>query len=600
MRLSRSRVLRALPLGAALLLVAACGTTAETAASTTTTTSVAASTDADAVTVAATDENAAPHDDAADDEWDAADEIAVALSGSTASAESSAVVVDGSTVTVTAAGTYRLSGTLTDGQVVVQTTDDGTVRLVLDGVDLTSSTSAPLVVTQADEVMVYLADGSTNSLTDAAEYVYPDGTDEPNAALFSTADLTIAGDGALTVTGNSNDGITSKDGLVIRGGTITVDAVDDGIRGKDYLVVRSGTIDVTAGGDGLKSDNAEDATKGYVEIDDGSVTVTAGGDGVDAETDVILTGGTLDVTAGGGHTASVAADSAKGLKGAVSVVVADGTLTVDAADDAVHSNGAVDISGGVLTLATGDDGVHADASVTVSGGSTTVTDSYEGLESSVITISDGYVDLTSSDDGINGSGGSDGSGTATQQDAGGQAGPQRGGGGGGGDMFADDGSEVHLQGGQVVIDAGGDGLDSNGSIEMTGGTVVVSGPTENNNGALDVNGTFSVTGGTLIAVGSSGMAEAPDSGGQTVLNVAFGSTQAAGTVVQIVSSDGDVVASFASPTSFSSVVLTSPELVSGQSYEIWVGGSQVGDAVGYYAPDGDLSGATDLGSVTAA
>lgn len=591
-----TRHVRALPLAAALALVAACGSTAATTAGTTTGTTSATATDTGTTTAAVATDNAPDHDDAADHEWDAASEVAVTLDGDTASSDSGAVVVDGSTVTITAAGTYRLSGSLTDGQVVVQTTDAGIVRLVLDGVEITSSTSSPLVVTEAEEVMVVLADGTTSTLTDAAEYVYADGSDEPNAALFSNADLTIAGDGALVVTGSSNDGIASKDGLVVTGGTITVDAVDDGIRGKDYVVVEGGEITVTAGGDGVKSDNADDATMGYVQVSAGALSVDAGGDGVDAETDVIVAGGSLDVTAGGGHTASVAADaSAKGLKGTVSVVVAGGGVRVDAADDALHSNATIDVSGGELTLASGDDGAHADAALTISGGSLTVTDSYEGLESAVIAIADGSVDITASDDGLNAGGGADGSGTTTQQSTDtGRGGPM----GGGGDQFADDGSWIYLHGGTVVVDAGGDGLDSNGSIEMTGGTVVVAGPTEQMNGALDVNGTFSVTGGTLIAVGSAGMAEEPDAGGQAVLNVRFGSTQGEGTVVQVVSGDGEVVATWTAPKSFQSLVLTSPDLVAGESYEVQVGGAASGETVGWFTAEGDAAGSS-LGSVAA-
>lgn len=587
-----TRHARVLPIAAALALVAACGSTAATTSTAETTTATTTTTTSATVTT----DNAPDHDDAADHEWDAASEIAVRLERDTATSDASAVVVDGSTVTITAVGTYRLSGSLTDGQVVVQTTDSGIVRLILDGVDLTSSTSSPLVVTEAEEVMVVLEDGTTSTLTDASEYVRADGTDEPNAALFSNADLTIAGDGELVVHGTSNDGIASEDGLVLTGGTVTADAVDDGIRGKDYVVVEGGTLEVTAGGDGLKSDNAEDATMGYVQVSAGTVTIDAGADGVDAETDVIEAGGTLDVTTGGGRTAAVTADaSAKGLKGTVSVVVAGGAVTVDAADDALHSDGTIDVTGGEITLASGDDGAHADETLSISGGTVTVTDSYEGLESAVIAISDGTVSVTASDDGLNAGGGADSSGTTTQQSTGaGRGGPA----GGGGDVFADDGSWIYLYGGTVTVDAGGDGLDSNGSIEMTGGTVVVAGPTEQMNGSLDVNGTFAVTGGTLVAVGSAGMAEEPDAGGQAVLNVRFDSTRGAGTVVQVVSSDGDVVATWTAPKTFQSLVLTSPDLVAGESYEIQVGGAAGGTTVGWFTADGDAAGSS-LGSVAA-
>nr|WP_051876551.1 carbohydrate-binding domain-containing protein [Cellulosimicrobium sp. MM] len=268
-----------------------------------------------------------------------------------------------------------LSGTL-EGQVVVDTAEDGLVQLVLDDADITSTTNAAVNVQDAEKVAVVLADGSTNSLTDAEEPSELDADGEPDGALFSTADLVIGGDGALTVTSHANDGIVSKDGLVVAGGDLTVDAGDDGLRGKDYLVVKGGTLDVTAAQDGLKSTEDGDETLGFVDVRGGDVTVTSGDDGVQAVTDVVVSGGALTVTAAGGAGADVSEDaSAKGLKGDVGVVVGDdATVTVDAADDALHSDGAVSVSGGTVELSSGDDGVHADGDVTVSGGELTVSD----------------------------------------------------------------------------------------------------------------------------------------------------------------------------------------------------------------------------------
>ncbi len=578
MRTTRVRHLAA---GATLALVLAltgCGTAATTDA-VATAASAATSAETAGATVA-TAENAADHDEASDYVWDAADEVAITLDGVSASSGSDAVVVDGGTVTITAAGTYRISGTLEDGQIVVDTPDDGVVRLVLDGVDVTSSTAAALAVLDAEKAVVLLADGTENSLTDAAEYVFPDAeTDEPNAALFSAADLTIGGTGSLTVTGRYNDAIASKDGLVISGGAITVDAVDDGIRGKDYVVVGgTAAVAVTAGGDGLKSDNAEDATKGYVAIEAGAVTIDAAGDGVDAETDVLVHGGEVAVTAGGGASAQIAEDaSAKGLKGTVSVVVDGGTLVVDSADDALHSNGSVTVSEGTLTVATGDDAIHADAALTVSGGTLTVTESYEGLESLQITISGGEIEVHSADDGINVAGGVDGSG---QEAAGNRQGGQAGGamGGPGGDQFATlEDAWVAISGGTTVIYADGDGFDSNGSATMTGGTLTVHGPTGDGNGAIDVNGTFVVDGGVLVAAGSAGMAETPDdTSSQAVLGIAFGSQVSAGTEVVVRAPDGTVVVTFTPAKNAATLVVSSPDLVSGTAYDVVVGGTSLG------------------------
>ncbi len=283
------------------------------------------------------------HDEDVDHEWDDSDVSSISLTETSASAESDGVSIDGSVVTITSAGTYEVSGTLDDGQIVIDTDSDEIVRLILNGVDIANSTSSPFVVDSASEVMVVLAEGTTNTLSDAASYVFVDAeTDEPNAALFSTADLTIAGSGTLVVDGNFNDGIASKDGLVITGGTIEIDAVDDGIRGKDYVVVEGGDLTVEAGGDGLKSDN-DDTGLGSITVAEAVIEVDAGGDAI-VGNHVTVTSGDLDLETGGGHSATLASDtSAKGIKGSVTVTIAGGTINIDAADDAVHSNDTITI-----------------------------------------------------------------------------------------------------------------------------------------------------------------------------------------------------------------------------------------------------------------
>lgn len=609
------------PAALALALLAGCS------GSTSATETVGATSDGEAVavTVASVDEaladNAVDHDEATDHEWDTADEVAITLAGSSASTDGDGVIVDGSTVTITAAGTYRVSGTLDDGQLVVDTADEGIVRVVLDDADLSSSTTSPFVVTDAAEVVVVLADGTANHLADAEEYVYPDAaTDEPDAALFSTADLTITGTGSLDVEGNAYDGITGKDGLVISSGTITVTAVDDGIRGKDYLVVDDGSISVTAGGDALKADDAEDTTMGYVSVAAGTLVLTAGGDGIDAATDVVLLGGSVDVTAGGGSAETVVEDVAtKGIKGGVSVVVTGGQVTVDSSDDALHTNGYASVTGGDLVLASADDGVHADAALTVAGGTLTVTGSYEGLEAGQITVSDGAVTVTASDDGINVAGGTDSSGTAGPGGApagempagempadgaaasGGRGGGAPGGAAAGGDTFtADEEHFLDITGGTIVVNAEGDGLDSNGSIEISGGTTVVNGPTGAGNGAIDAESGVLVTSGTVLAAGSAGMAQSPASSStQATIAMTFDSGYPAGTVVQVASSDGTVVATFEASKTFQSIVLTAPSIVSGETYGVSVGGTPGADALGGFSTTGDATGSTSVGTVTA-
>jgi hypothetical protein len=209
------------------------------------------------------------------------DMASITLAGDSITFEGNGATVNGKIITLTSAGTYSVSGTLTDGQIVVDTADPETVVLVLNGVDITYSTSAPIYVRNAEKTVITLADGTENIVTDGVAYVFSDGDpDEPNAAIFSKDDLTINGSGSLTVHANYNNGIASKDDLKITGGTITVNAVNDGIKGRDSIAVLDGTITINAGGDGLQANNDEDAEKGYVFIEGGVVEVIAGQDGV--------------------------------------------------------------------------------------------------------------------------------------------------------------------------------------------------------------------------------------------------------------------------------------------------------------------------------
>ena len=561
-----------------------------------TTTQITTVSSTDDSTVAETlAENAAVHESTADTSWDEASVVAITLDGDTITVSGEGVRVEGSSATIFAAGTYRLSGALDDGQIIVNTDSEAVVRLILDGVSISNSTSAPIYIEKSEEIVIVLADGTQNTIADGRDYVLANPeTDEPNAAIFSAADLTITGGGALTVYGNNNDGIASKDGMIISSGTITVEAVDDGIRGKDYLVVEDGVISVKAGGDGLKSDNTEDATKGFISIEAGTLNITASGDAITAETDVLVSGGELAITSGDGSNAWVDASvSTKGIKGVVSVNIDGGSFNFDCADDAIHSNGSITINNGSFTIASGDDGMHADATLTVNGGTIQINESYEGLESAVITINGGEIHLYSSDDGINVAGGADASGMN----------PGFGGGRGGGpgqDAFAYSGDYyLYINGGYVWVDAGGDGLDVNGAANMTGGTVLVNGPTENMNGALDYIGGFNISGGLLVAVGSTGMAQAPDqSSSQNSLLINLSSTLSAGTLIHIQNSAGEDILTFASTKRYQSLAFSSPELVNGETYTVSYGGSSSGSQLDGLYQGGSYSGGTQVTSFT--
>lgn len=494
----------------------------------------------------------ADHEVVRDYTWDSTTAVPVSLNGTSISANGDAgVTIAGTIATITRAGTYRLRGSLNDGQIVVSTSDTGAVRLVLAGASITRSTDAAVVFAKAQRAVVILADNSTNALTDGA--TYPSGADQ-NAALFAKGALSIGGDGALTVTGRYRHAITSKDGLVIGGGRITATAVEDGIRGKTYLVVRGGTFNVSAGSDAFKGDKESTANAGYVWLAGGSGTLTAGNDGVQAETDLLTTGGQFTIkTRGGSAVAAADSISAKALKAGRTVVLDGGSFEIDAADDAVHSNGRVFINGATITAATADDGVHADSALTINGGTISVSKSYEGLESGYgdLTINGGRVRVVSSDDGVNLSGNGDARpGTA--------AAPYT----------------LRVTGGRVTVVASGDGLDANASINMSGGCVFVHGPTASNNAAVDYDNAFVMSGGILAAAGSAGMAQAPGTtSSQSAVQVTFSSTQAANTIVQLTDGSGKALLDFAPAKSFQSLVVSAPGITMGTAYTLYAGGT---------------------------
>lgn len=525
-------------------------------------------------------ENNADHEVTNDYTYDVTSATTITLDGTSINVEGTGATAAGGSVTVSEPGTYVLVGTLTDGQVVVDSPDIGAVKLVLSGASIASSSDSGIRVDEADRVVLILADGTTNTVTDGAAYP---ADAEQNAAVWSDDDLSIGGSGALVVTGQFEDGIASKDGLVIRDGTISVVAPDEGIRGKDYLVVRGGTLDVAAGGDGLKSDEDEDAALGYVLIEGGAITVEAVGDAVTAETDALFSDGTLFVRSGGG--ADVAPDddvSTKGLKGGVLVVVDDGTMTIDSSDDGIHSNDTVVINGGTIEIATGDDAVHGDLALTVNAGELTVTQSYEGLESVLgdLVINGGTIDVTATDDGLNLAGDGD--------DPNGVESP--------GDPY-----DMVFNGGRITIKAGNDGIDSNGSIVMTGGCLAIDGPvpgTRPEQGAIDYNGDFEISGGVLVASGASGrMAQAPSSSStQPSLAITFSSSQSAGSLVTI-TGDEDAIA-FEAGKTFQSLIVSAPWFVTGETVSLHRGGTVSGSATDGLFDGGTVSGATYLRTVT--
>jgi hypothetical protein len=534
--------------------------------------------------------NSKGHEDADDYTWDSAAVVAITLNGNSITAGGEGVKVEGSKATITSAGTYSISGSLADGKIIVDTEDKAVVRIILSGADIHNSTSAPVTIQNAKKAVIILAEGTENVVSDASAYVFatPE-EDEPNAAIFSKSDLTIYGSGSLTVNGNFNDGIASKDGLIINAAAVTVTAVDDGIRGKDYLVVKGGSITVTAQGDGLKADNAEEEGKGYVSVAGGVLNITAAGDAITAESDVIITAGEMTLTSGGGSSRQVDnATSAKGIKGVASVIIDGGTFTINSADDAIHSNASVVVNGGTFAITTGDDGMHADAMLEINGGEIRITESYEGLESAVITINAGSFHIASSDDGINVASGKDGSGAMGRGGRPGQ------------DAFTYSGSNyLYINGGYIVVNAFGDGLDINGAVAMTDGVLLVSGPLQQNNGALDYDAGWNMTGGLVVAAGSVGMAQVPgENSSQNSVLINLTSVQQAGMLIHIADGSGKNILTFAPEKQYQSVAFSSPELVNGATYTISLGGSCTGAVTDGLYQGGDYSSGTKYESFT--
>ncbi|MGN1089565.1 MAG: carbohydrate-binding domain-containing protein [Huintestinicola sp.] len=450
------------------------------------------------------------------------------------------ISAEGSTVVVSAAGEYAVSGSTDNGQIIVDAPDNAKVRLILNGVSLKNESTSAIYVKSADKAIIELAEGSVNILSDCSKYSDEDETD---ACIYSKDDLKINGKGSLTVNGNGNHGIHGKDDVEIEDGSICVLAVNDGIKGKDSVQISGGNVTVVSEGDGICSNNSDEEGKGTVNISGGSINITSGGGAENAKQ---KTESFFNFR----KESSVTDEdnvSCKGIKSAGDMTVSGGVFTLDCCDDAFHSNGNILISGGEFLISSGDDGIHADADLSVSGGKGEIIRSYEGLEGTAVVFSGGDWSVTASDDGVNSAGGSDST-SGRQQD-----------------MFAvNENNVIKVTGGKLFVNADGDGLDSNGSLEMSGGEVYIDGPVNSANGALDFNGTGIVTGGVLCAAGASGMAQTPSEGStQNTLAVTFTSERAAGTEISVKTADGDEIFSYAPSKKFGSVIISLPELASG-------------------------------------
>lgn len=555
----------------------------------------------------------------------------ITLSPDGSTSTDASVRIDGQTVTITQAGTYQIAGTLGDGALIVESAENAKITLVLGGVSIKNSTGAAIQIATADDVTIELAEGTTNVLQSGEKVDIATATESKEAsggALQSKADLKIKGRGSLTVLGYLNNGIHCTKDLKIKNGNISVTALGHGIKGKNSVTVSGGTVTVTSGKDGITSDETENEEKGFVTIENGEIIITSVGDGVSAETTLTVTGGVISIISGGGSANAQqktdnmrdwwdfdnsASDdnsaSCKGLKAGKALVISGGSITIDAQDDALHTDGDMTISGGECILSTGDDGAHAALSLTVLDGKITVLTSYEGLEANQITLADGELDITASDDGINANGGSDGfsggfgggfggrrsdmnsqSGDMTPPDNSNMQTPPDGNAPSGNpptmpgqdaadstttDDTTDKQPVLLITGGKITVNADGDGLDSNGDLRVEGGDITINGPSNGGNGALDIGtengGAGVIAGGTLIALGTSSMTE---NFGSTSTQCAFLVTMnsfGAGETITITDSQGNVLYTGVTVKSANSVVFSSPDLVVGETYTVTIG-----------------------------
>lgn len=415
--------------------------------------------------------------------------ITLTDSAATAKGKYTGYEIDGTDVSITAAGTYVFSGDCDNGSITVKKGVTG-VTIVLNGLTLTNDDSAAITLNKTAEASLIAAAGTTNTVADT------EGSSDENAAVKvkSGAALAIGGKGTLTVDGNAKNGIKGAADAVITVAEVklNINAADDGLSCDDELNITGGTLSITAGGDAVKAspdtgdtENPDTTSLGNVTISGGTLTLSAAEDGIQADGDLTISGGTFHVKTNGGHTTALTDDSAscKGFKAGKTLTVTGGTLTVDSADDALHASTDVTISGGTLTLATGDDAVHADNDLVIGtkGASSmstpriNITASYEGLEGTTVTVYSGDIDVAASNDGVNAA-----SSTLGERS----------------DKYA-----INIAGGDLYIDAGSDGLDSNNDINITGGKVEVYGADAMMDAAIDYDGTFTLSGGTLFGAG---------------------------------------------------------------------------------------------------
>ncbi len=456
-------------------------------------------------------------------------------------------------LSITADGVYEISGTLNGGQVLIDAPKDAKVELVLSGVNITAGENAAIYCKNADELIITLAENTKNALTDASKFIYADtANEEPNATLYCDTDMNIGGNGSLTVNAGFAHGILVKDDLVVDGGSYTVTAVEDGVRGKDSITVLNGNFDITASGDGFKSNNADSAEVGWIVFEDGTYNITANGDAVQAESALTVNGGKFDIITEGMPTGT--SDSQKGLKCVTLLKITDGEFNIITKDDGVHSNTDVQIDGGSFHIETNDDGIHADRNLYINGGEINIPTCYEGFEGTIIEVNGGKSFIDARNDAIGAA-----AGTAESESFSGRGGNPN--------------VQVWFNGGEVEAVSGGDTVDSNGNIYVTGGTLRLSSPpAPDYEGSLLCNGDVTISGGNIAVVGCMGVNVY--TGEQPVLWVSHAMELPNGTVLSLRDKNGNTLSEITTRKSAVQSAYTSPELKAGETYSLYIDGKK--------------------------
>lgn len=518
----------------------------------------------------------------------------ITLDDSKVAIEGIGVTNNNNSIIIKSAGTYYVTGNTSDGNIMIEANKDDNVQLVLDNCLITSTTTAPINAIQAEKLTITLAENSENTITDGSSYTEFSDTEnsEPDGAIFAKTNLVINGKGKLVVEANYSDGIVSKDYIKIINANIEVNSADDAIKGKDYVATNNANIKINAKGDGIKSTNAEDTSLGYVVIEGGILNIEAEADGIQAETVLNISSNpkiniitSREVTSLNNNqnfgrlgefkhgrkmegfsnfvTSTEDLGSSKALKAGAEITIDSGNIEIESTDDSIHSNGIIVINDATIKASSGDDGIHADTNIVINAGDIDITKCYEGIESSYIEINGGTISVVASDDGINIGGGNDSSAMGGRP---------------GQNSFSsveDLNKKLVINNGNIMVDATGDGLDSNGSIQINGGNIVVAGPISSGNGPLDYELKCEVNGGNVIIYGSNGMWQNPSNSSKQYC-LTYEVSGKTGDEVVLKDNFSNQITTFEIVKPYRAITISNKNIQKGKTYTIYINGNSAG------------------------